>query len=127
MSNEPSVAFRDTLDVTLSNYHFRNRPLKVEMLDEINLNKSLSIYKDRFADASDFTFVFAGNIDLESFKPLVETYLGGLPSLKRNEKPIDLKYTNIKGEINKEVYKGIEQKSSVAIAYVGDMNWSREE
>ena len=126
MSNEPRVAFRDTLDVTLANYHFRNRPLKPKMLDDINMNKSISIYKNRFADASDFTFVFVGNIDLAVFKPLVETYLGGLPSLNRNEKPIDLKYTNIKGEINKEIYKGMEQKSSVAIAYVGDMDWSRK-
>ena len=126
MSNEPAVAFRDTLDVTLANYHFRNRPFTVKMLDEIDLNKSISIYKNRFADASDFTFVFTGNIDLSTFKPLVETYLGGLPSLNRNEKPIDLKYTNIKGEINKEVHKGIEQKSSVAIAFVGDMKWSRK-
>lgn len=126
MGNEPAVAFRDTLEVTLTNYHFRNRPLNVKMLDEIDLIKSISIYKNRFADASDFTFVFMGNIDLAMFKPLVETYLGGLPSLSRNEKPIDLKYTNIKGEINKEVRKGIEQKSSVAIAYVGDMKWSRK-
>ncbi len=126
MSNEPSVAFRDTLEVTLTNYHYRNRPLKVKMLDEIDLNKSISIYKNRFADASDFTFVFTGNIDLTTFKPLVETYLGGLPSLNRNEKPIDLKYTNIKGAINKEVHKGIEQKSSVAIAFVGNMEWGRK-
>lgn len=126
MSNEPTVAFRDTLEVTLTNYHFRNRPLNVKMLDEIDLIKSISIYKNRFADASDFTFIFTGNIDLAKFKPLVETYLGGLPSLSRNEKPIDLKYINVKGEINKEVYKGIEQKSSVAIAYVGDMKWSRK-
>jgi len=125
MSNEPVVAFRDTLEVTLTNYHFRNRPLNVKMLDEIDLDKSISIYKNRFADAGDFTFVFVGNIDLSIFKPLVETYLGGLPSLSRNEKPIDLKYTNIKGAINKELHKGIEQKSSVAIAYAGDMKWSR--
>lgn len=126
MNNEPSVAFRDTLEVTLTNYHYRNRPLKIKMLDEIDLNKSITIYKNRFADASDFTFVFTGNIDLSAFKPLVETYLGGLPSLNRNEKPIDLKYTNIEGEINKEVHKGIEQKSSVAISFVGNMQWSRK-
>ncbi|MDP2362846.1 MAG: insulinase family protein, partial [Ignavibacteria bacterium] len=126
MGNEPAVAFRDTLDVTLANYHFRNRPLTVKMLDEIDLNKSISIYKNRFADAGDFTFVFTGNIDLSVLKPLVETYLGGLPSLSRNEKPIDLKYSNIKGEISKEVFKGIEQKSSVAIAYAGDMDWNRK-
>jgi zinc protease len=40
----------------------------------------MAFYKDRFADASDFTFVFVGSFDPETMKPLVERYLGGLPS-----------------------------------------------
>lgn len=126
LSNEPLVAFRDTLNTTLANYHFRSRPLNDSLLDEINMTDAINIYKDRFGDAGDFTFVFVGNIDLKTFKPLVEIYLGGLPSISRNEKPVDLHYKNIKGEINKEVYKGIEQKSTVAIAYAGDMPWNRK-
>jgi zinc protease len=126
ISNNPQSTFNDTLEVTLADYHFRSRPLSVKLLDEINPDKSLSIFKDRFKDAGDFTFVFVGNIDTNVFKPLVETYLGGLPSFNSNEKPIDLKYKNVKGSIEKDVRKGIEPKSSVAIAYVGDMNWSRK-
>ena len=125
-SNSPQSAFNDTLQVTLSDYHFRSRPLTVKMLDEINPDKALSIYKERFKDASDFTFVFVGNIDTTAFKPLVETYLGGLPSTNSNEKPFDLKYKNVKGSINKEVIKGIEPKSSVAITYVGNIDYSRK-
>ena len=125
-SNSPQSAFNDTLQVTLSDYHFRSRPLTVKMLDEINPDKALSIYKERFKDASDFTFVFVGNIDTTAFKPLVETYLGGLPSTNSNEKPVDLKYKNVKGSINKEVIKGIEPKSSVAITYVGNIDYSRK-
>ena len=125
-SNSPQSAFNDTLTVTLADYHFRSRPLTVKMLDEINPDKALSIYKERFKDASDFTFVFVGNIDTTAFKPLVETYLGGLPSTNSNEKPIDLKYKMINGSITKEVTKGIEPKSSVAITYVGDMDYSRK-
>lgn len=126
MSNNPESAFYDTLEVTLANYHFRSRPLTVKLLDEINPDKSLSIFNNRFKDAGDFTFVFVGNIDTTVFKPLVETYLGGLPSYKSNEQPRDLKYKNVKGSIGKDVRKGIEPKSSVAIAYVGDMEWSRK-
>ena len=51
----------------------------------MNLDKSLAFYKDRFADASDFTFVFVGSFDLPTIKPLVERYLGSLPSLHRKE------------------------------------------
>jgi len=125
-SNDPQSAFNDTLQVTLANYHFRSRPFTVKLLDEINPDKSLSIFKERFRDASDFTFVFVGNIDTTVFKPFIETYLGGLHSFNSNEKPIDLKYKNVKGFIAKEMHKGIEPKSSVVIAYVGDMNWSRK-
>ena len=126
-SNNPQSAFNDTLTVTLTDYHFRSRPLTVKMLDEITPDKSLNIFKERFRDAGDFTFVFVGNIDTAVFKPLVETYLGGLPSFNSNERPVDLRYHNITGTIEKEVDKGIEPKSSVAIVYVGDMNWSRKE
>jgi zinc protease len=125
-SNDPQSAFNDTLQVTLANYHFRSRPLTVKLLDEINPDKSLSIFKERFRDASDFTFVFVGNIDTTVFKPFVETYLGGLPSFNSNEKPIDLKYKDVKGVITKKVHKGIEPQSSVGISFVGDMNWSRK-
>ena len=124
-SNNPQSAFQDTLQVTMSNYHFRSRPMTTDMLSEIDPNKSLSIMKDRFKDASDFTFVFVGNIDSVIFKPLVETYLGGLPSYNTSEKPRDLNYKPIKGLVSKDVKKGIEPKSSVAISYTGDMAWSR--
>ena len=30
----------------------------------MNLDKSLAFYKDRYADASDFVFVFVGSFDL---------------------------------------------------------------
>lgn len=124
-SNNPQSAFQDTLQVTMSNYHFRSRPITTDMLSEIDPNKSLTIMKDRFKDASDFTFVFVGNIDSLIFKPLVETYLGGLPSYNTNEKPMDLNYKPIKGLVSKDVKKGIEPKSSVAISYTGDLTWSR--
>ena len=35
----------------------------------------MAFYKDRFADAGDFTFVFVGSFDEDEMKPLVERYL----------------------------------------------------
>jgi zinc protease len=37
----------------------------------------MQFYRDRFADASDFTFVIVGNFTVDSIKPLVLTWLGG--------------------------------------------------
>ena len=60
----PEFAFTEALDATLSQNHPRARPMTPELVDQMNLDKSLAFYKDRFADASDFTFVFVGSFDL---------------------------------------------------------------
>ena len=47
----------------LSQNHLRARMMTPEIVDQMNLDKSMAFYKDRFADASDFTFVFVGSFD----------------------------------------------------------------
>ena len=44
-NNNPQSAFQDTLQVTMSNYHFRSKPLTEQMLGDINPVTSLSILK----------------------------------------------------------------------------------
>src|SRR5256885_11166825 len=50
--------------------HSRRRFPTPATVDEWNLDKSLAFYKDRFADASNFTFVFVGNFDLATMKQI---------------------------------------------------------
>ena len=73
---------------------------------QMNLDKSLAFYKDRFADASDFTFVFVGSFDPATIKPLVERYLGSLPALKRKEAGRDVGIRPPAGVVEKEVTNG---------------------
>jgi zinc protease len=115
----PDAAFQDTLALTLAQYNLRRYPLTVESLNKMDLDKSLSIYKRAFSDASGFTFIFVGNFDKEKIKPLVETYLGGLPSTYSKGSWKDLNIYPPKGVISKEVRKGIEQKSSVNLTFTG--------
>ena len=125
-SVSPEAAYNDTLQVTLANYHFRSRPVSISMMDEIHLDKALSVYKDRFADFSDFTFLFVGNFKTDTIKPLVEQYLAILPSLKRNETWKDIGLEHPKGVISKQVNKGIEPKSTVNISFTGPFEWSQQ-
>ena len=71
----PDTVFDEALDAALSQNHLRAQPLTPAASTQMNLDKSLAFYKDRFADASDFTFVFVGSFDLATMKPLVERYL----------------------------------------------------
>jgi zinc protease len=90
-----------------------------EMVDQMNLQKSLAFYNDRFADASDFTFVFTGNFDFWTIRPLVETYLGSLPSRGRRETWKNVGLEPPGGVVEKIVRKGIEPKSQTAVVFSG--------
>lgn len=122
----PETAFHDTLSATLAQHHFRARPWSAQLLKEMNLDKSFKIYRERFADASDFTFVFVGNLDLEALKPLAEKYLASLPALHRNETWRDEGIRSPKGVIEKTVRKGLEDKSRVSIVFTGPFEWNRQ-
>ncbi|MBT3601594.1 MAG: insulinase family protein, partial [Candidatus Latescibacteria bacterium] len=119
----PQAAFNDTVLVTMSQYHFRSRPVSMQMLDEMDLQRSLEIYKDRFADASDFTFVLVGNFQPEKIRPLVETYLGSLPALIRNETPRNVSALPPTGIVEKTVKRGQEPKSQTLIRFTGEFDW----
>ena len=75
-ANTPGFAFGEALAGIMGQNHPRRRLPTPATIDQWNLDKSMAFYKDRFADASDFTFVFVGNFDLATMKPLVERYLG---------------------------------------------------
>jgi zinc protease len=123
----PDWAFSETLQATLSQNHFRARPMTPALIDEMNLAKAIAFHKGRFADASDFTFVFVGNFTLDAMKPLVERYLASLPSLGRKETWKDVGPTPPKGVVEKVVRKGIEPKSRAAIVFTGPFEWNRDQ
>ena len=125
-SVSPEGAFNDTLQVTMSNYHFRSRPLTVQVLDEINLDRALTAYKDRFADFGDFIFFFVGNFRADTLKPFVEQYLAALPSMNRKETWKDVGMVPPKGIISKQLYRGMEPKSTVNLTFTGPFEWSQQ-
>ncbi len=122
----PEVNFFETLQRILSQNHPRARSMTVESVEAMDLEKSLAFYIDRFADSSDFTFVFVGSIDLEILEPLVKRYLASLPTIQRKENWRDLGIRPPKGMIKDTVYKGKEPKSMIAIAFTGPFQYDLE-
>jgi zinc protease len=121
---DPGNAFSDTLMVTLSQHHPRRPVLTAEVLERIDPETSHAFYRERFADASDFTFFFVGAFEPDSIRPMVETYLGGLPALHRSETWKDLGIDPPSGVITREIRKGIEPKSRASLVFAGPFEWS---
>ena len=123
----PEKVFGDTVTTILYQNHFRRSPNKPEDIDKVSIDRAVEIYKERFADFSDFTFVFVGSFEIEKIKPLLEKYIGGLPSTKRQETFKDLGISKVKGKVEKNVYKGLEDKARVSLQFNGDFGYSEEE
>jgi zinc protease len=115
----PDTLFDEALSAALTQNHPRAQPLTPERLDQMNLEKSLAFYKDRFADAGDFTFVFVGSFDVATIKPLVEQYLASLPSMHRTETVKDVGMHTPDTVVTKDVRAGIEPRSQVSIVFSG--------
>ncbi len=123
----PQQAWWDTMQVTLSQHHFRKLPITAERLDAIDLDKALAIYRERFSDASDFVFVFVGNMDMNVMRRLSQEYLGNLPATYRHETWKDEGVRFPTGVVTKTVRKGIDPKASVRVQIVfgGPFEWSQ--
>ena len=81
----PMTTFSDSLTKVLYNNHPLRTRIKAEDIDKIDYAKSMEMYKDRFKDPNNFTLYFVGNIDENTFKPLVEQYLASLKKNKRKD------------------------------------------
>ena len=115
----PDVVFNQALAAALSGDRPRRQPETPATVDQWNLAKSIAFYKARFADASNFTFVFVGSFTPEAIKPLIETYVASLPATHAHETFRDLGITPPSGVVEKTIPMGIAPKSEVAIVFSG--------
>ncbi len=128
LSANPRNYFADTL----AKIEYGNNPWapvlpKATDYQQINLDRSFSIYKEIYSNVYGMHYTFAGNIDVAKAKPLLAKYLGSLPS-----KPKEIKFTDeglrpVKGVVNAAVYKGSAKQSLLNIIFTGEAPFSNEE
>ena len=123
----PNVAFGDSIQAAIYMHHPRAIRMKSDMIDKIDYDKLMEMYKDRYKDASDFTFIFVGNIDIAKDKDLIAEYLGALPAINRKETFRDTKLEMRKGTYKNEFIKQQETpKSSVFVVYNGKCKYNQK-
>jgi zinc protease len=123
---DPQTAFSDTFAVTLWQGHPRARPQNVALLDEIDQGTAFRIYRDRFANAGDFTFAFVGAFHPDTIRPLIERYIASLPSITRDDAPRDNGMRPVRGVVEKVVRKGLEPKSQTRVTFTGPFEHTRD-
>lgn len=128
MTADPQYTFQDSvLSILYKNHPWAPQLPKPETFSKIDPDRAMEIYKERFGNAQGFTFVMVGKVDLNALKPLVETYLGSLPSIEKTPTFKDVGLRAAKGPLKKEVKKGTEPKSLIQMLWNGETQYSPEE
>ena len=123
---DPSTALNDTISKVVYNNHPRAVSLEAEDFDKISYQRILDIYKERYGDASDFTFTFVGNLNVDSIRPYIEQYLATLPANGRVDKPSPEALPKImKGKLENHFSREMQTpKSSVFQLYSGNSEYN---
>ena len=125
MELNPMITLSDSLNKVMYNNHPLVKRMTIEDYDKVDYAKAMEMYKDRFSDPNNFTFTFVGNIDVETFKPLVEQYLASLKKNRRKEnwKNVGLELTN-EDYVTHYQREMKDPKTSVYMIYNGDMEYN---
>ena len=84
-ANNPKMIYSDSIGSTIycGNHMYRN--IKPQEVDKLDGNRLLELYRQRVANAGDYTFSIVGAFDIDSVRPLIMKYLASLPDNGRRE------------------------------------------
>lgn len=125
-SYNPKMIYSDSIGSTIyqGNPMYRNiRPEEVDLLDG---QRVLDLYRQRVANAGDFTFSIVGAFTVDEARPLIRKYLASLPDGGKRET-----YGNgylppmATGEVDNFFEVPMQQpKSSIYVSIMGDKRYS---
>ena len=121
----PDFIFSQNYQKSLYGNNYRRQQLTTELLQTIKLEHMPEIHKRLYSNAADFRFTIIGNMSEEQLKPLVEKYIGSLPTAKQPANALtDDKVRTAKGGVVNDFKVKMEQpKVSVYFAYTSDVKY----
>ncbi|MBO4454175.1 MAG: insulinase family protein [Paludibacteraceae bacterium] len=86
----PKVTFSDSIQMMATNHSPRTIIMDTTTLQRVSLDKAIQIYRERFANPADFTFVFVGNIHPEDpqVQALICQWLGSMKTKKKQHEEV---------------------------------------
>jgi zinc protease len=120
-AQSPGAVFGERVRSLNTVDHYTSKPVRMEDLAKLDPERMLTFYRERFANAANFTFFFVGAFKVDEVLPLLSTYLGSLPSRGAPDSrfnDIGLKFpTQVARET---VTKGLEPRSQTIISFFAD-------
>lgn len=117
----PGLLFSETLAQVNTNEHYTSRPITPDRIAKLDRDAMAGFYRDRFANAADFTLFMVGAFELDEAIALAARYVGSLPSTgKRTSRFKDIGLT-FPAEIRRvAVDKGREPRAQTVVSFAAD-------
>lgn len=98
--NDPKYEFADSIFANVFCHHpLGAEKLTLKEVDQVDYNRIMDVYKDRFADLSDMTVYIIGDFNRDSLMMLTERYIASLPGNERMEHAKDIGYHLFSGDV----------------------------
>jgi zinc protease len=119
--DNPETVFGDKVEDVNTSNHYTSKALTIDRVNALDRAKMAEFYRQRFANAADFTFFMVGAFKVDDVLPLLARYVGGLPSTGKaasNYKDLAIRFPT--GTQKVKVEKGREPKSSTVMSFFAD-------
>jgi zinc protease len=78
--SNPGLLFGEKVSEVNTSGHYTSKPITVERIQKLDRAAMMAFYRERFADAADFTFFIVGAFKVDEAVPLLSRYVGSLPA-----------------------------------------------
>ena len=124
-AGSPVQTMGDSIHTIVYSRHPLGKRLSVPTLEKVDLHKAMDIYRNRFADMSDFSFIITGDFEPAVLRDGLERYIASLPAGGRSEKPRDIGYRYITGQNKVHFSMPMETPQPIVYKfYNGDCDYS---
>ncbi len=105
----------------------RHQMPSVAMLEAADTEEAYRLYRERFANATDWQFNFAGNFDPDTLLAYAKTYLGNLPTTAPADVKRDPQDELKKGNLSRRFKAGQAPKANILLARAGSIDTTERE
>ena len=117
----PDAMFSEKVGEVNTGGHYTAKPPSLERIGKLDRAAMVSLYKERFANAADFTFFMVGAFKVDEVLPLVAEYIGSLPSTGKPSakfKDVGLKFPE--KVVRERVAKGTEPRARTIVSFYAE-------
>ena len=125
-SNPDYVAYNEYMKTIYGN-NLRRQIISAEIIEGLEFAEIQPVFEKLYPGANGFTFTFVGNIDPATLKPLVEKYIGSIPTTAKAIKNTDDNVSVVTGNVDHNFTTAMQQpKVNVNFYLSGEMDYTLE-